>query len=813
MRLQVSWTVLLVVIAATLGSKGFAVDNPWTAPALSQDPKVLLKASESFALNSKTGTTILLNQMSFRFEQDGRLHQSSHMIYRIDSNEAMQALSAVRAVWQPWHQLKPTIRARVITPTGDVHALDSSSLVDSPAFEQRPELFDDFRVVGAPLPAVSVGALVETEEVYEESRPAFAGGIVRTVYVGNLAPVENTRIEILAPSDLALRYELSDLPNAHVERTADAGQLHVTIVQGPLTAVESIPQFTPGDVALVPELSFSTGQSWKEVAFAYSALVEPQIRTGDVQSLVTPIAQANKDRVAVIRELMQKLHQEVRYTGVELGISSYVPQPTATVLSRHYGDCKDKAAVLAAMLRAAKIPAYLALLNPGRSEDVRPTLPGFGGFTHAIVYVPGTPDRWIDATDEYAEPDHLSAVDQGRLALIIRENTTELVKTPVSTFDQNVSINTREIDLEELGPAKGKEMFAGRGAFDEYFRRMCDLSDEKRLRETFLVQVKREFGADDVSDFHHSDARDLSKPIEVSLSMDKVPYATTTPQVAVVWMLPPPIRQWLPSPLFHDFSETGEDGEPKPSAPRTIDFVLPEAFVREWRYKLVAPPGYDVRSLPSGGTRQLGPAMLSESYEKQAEGTVVATMRFEMPKERLTPQEAKDVVKAVEELEKKPSKGAYFDNRAYVLLASGKVKEALAEDRRLIALHPKEALHRSELAFSLISVGLGEAARKEAAQAIALDPSSSFAWSSQGFVLEHDIIGREYHKGFDRAGAIKTYEKAVSIDPKDPISHFHLGVLHEYNDEGVRYAGGAEFDAALKEYRTLQDLPNKPWQF
>src|SRR5262249_53940448 len=178
--------------------------------------------------------------------------------------------------------------------------------------------------------------------------------------------------------------------------------------------------------------------------------------------------------------------------------------------------------------------------------------------------------------------------------------------------------------------------------------------------------------------------------------------------------------------------------------------------------------------------------------------------------ERLAPQEARELVKGVEEIEQQQAKGVFFDNKAYVLLASGKVKDALAEHRRLIALHPKEALHHSEMAFSLVSVGLGEAARKEAEQATVLDPSSSFAWGMQGFVLTYDIIGRQYHKGFDRAGAIRAYEKAVSLDPKDAISHFYLGMLHEFNDEAQRYTRKAEFDAALKQYKALQELPDKP---
>ena len=77
MRLVVFAFAVFMVVSPALEA-----DDPWTAPALSQDPNVLLKASESFPPNSKVGATILLNHMSFRFEQDGRLHHSAHVIYK-----------------------------------------------------------------------------------------------------------------------------------------------------------------------------------------------------------------------------------------------------------------------------------------------------------------------------------------------------------------------------------------------------------------------------------------------------------------------------------------------------------------------------------------------------------------------------------------------------------------------------------------------------------------------------------------------------------------------------------------------------------
>ena len=89
----------------------------------------------------------------------------------------------------------------------------------------------------------------------------------------------------------------------------------------------------------------------------------------------------------MIRRLVAALHKNVRYTGVEFGEDSIVPQFPSETLKRKYGDCKDKAALLVTMLRAVNIPANLALLSTGPGQDINPELPGMGMFDHAIVFV------------------------------------------------------------------------------------------------------------------------------------------------------------------------------------------------------------------------------------------------------------------------------------------------------------------------------------------------------------------------------------------------------------------------------------------
>ena len=183
---------------------------------------------------------------------------------------------------------------------------------------------------------------------------------------------------------------------------------------GPLPAMETPEDYLPAEDTKLPQVVFSTGKSWSEVATAYSALVEiaPRSRRG-------PSAGPKGDRSGnwgtrysrrdkIIERLLASMRGQIRYTGVEFGKGAIVPRSSRETLARRYGDCKDQATLLVAMLRVAGIPAHVALLRTGRYGDVVPSLPGLGDFDHAIVYIPGDQrprPMWIDPSARCARPD------------------------------------------------------------------------------------------------------------------------------------------------------------------------------------------------------------------------------------------------------------------------------------------------------------------------------------------------------------------------------------------------------------------------
>ncbi len=62
--------------------------------------------------------------------------------------------------------------------------------------------------------------------------------------------------------------------------------------------------------------------------------------------------------------------RSTHYVALEFGIYSYKPYPVTQIYARRFGDCKDKASLMIALLRAAGIEAEIALVRTRSLGDV-----------------------------------------------------------------------------------------------------------------------------------------------------------------------------------------------------------------------------------------------------------------------------------------------------------------------------------------------------------------------------------------------------------------------------------------------------------
>lgn len=804
------WLLWALPLAMTVQAR----NQPWNGPAFSGDPSLLLAAAQSQPAPEGTAAVVLLEETHVVYDAQGRSDITRHQVYRIVTQAGADEWSAVAAVWEPWHQDRPLMRARVITPDGLVHTLDPKTVGEGPVQENEPNTYSDQKALRAPLPAVAVGSVVEIEIRTRESAPRFDGGVVYHFYFGKGVPVQETRLLIEAPSALPLHYLTRSLPGVTPQKSEAQGRVQVVFESGPLEAIKSVEPFMPGDVARWPHVAISTGNTWQEVAARYSTMVDDQIRSADVKALVKAFENGNNGRQEIAAALVKRLHAEVRYTGVEFGDASLVPRTPAETLKRKYGDCKDKAALLIAMLRAAGIPAYMAVLNTSADEDVEPELPGLGDFEHAIVYAPGSPDLWVDPTDEFARVGSLPLPDQGRLSLVVRPETTALVPTPESKSADNREVETREVFLAERGPSRVVETTEATGSIEEEYREGYHALESDKLRQTLVNYAQTVYQAS-LTRYEYTKAEDASASFRLRLEMDHATRASTSRTEAAVTIsygempgrLPAVIREEGDSRAGEASPRASTDAAAKAEGRRKANLELPEPYVEEWHYRIVPPPGFQARTLPEASKDQMGPALLTKEFTIDADGVVTATLCFDTGKRRLTPDEFEGLRAGVVKIEKADPILITFEQIGETYLAAGKVREALGEFNKLVALHPQEGLHHSQVARALLAAGIGEAARAEAQRAVQLDPKSAIAYETLASILEHDLIGRRFEKGFDFSGAETAYRKAIELDPSDKTAAGNLAILLEHNAKGQRYGAGAKLDEAILQYRSLgEDL-------
>jgi hypothetical protein len=195
---------------------------------------------------------------------------------------------------------------------------------------------------------------------------------------------------------------------------------------------------------------------------------EPRFATwGGVAGWLATLFRSAMERNASIDRLVKELPTEqvaaigaagriarsIWYFAVSVGWGGWVPRPTETTLSRGFGDCKDKTALMLALLRARGLEAVpVAIISP-RDDFVAPDLPTFRAFNHAIVGIVWKGDaapgmaivdapgigrlRLFDATLEPDSAFDLSPALDGATGLAMDPRTTGLLRVPPPSPDRN----------------------------------------------------------------------------------------------------------------------------------------------------------------------------------------------------------------------------------------------------------------------------------------------------------------------------------------------------------------------------------------
>ena len=785
--------VLVLVSTCVLGvpavaAAGGAIDKP----AFTATPAELLAAAKAVPRDDWP-VAVMREDYDVSFDERGRETHRWRMVLVVRNQSGVDDWGTLSWPWSPFYQDKPTVRARVIQPDGTSVNLDPSVVSDAPLVEKSSSVFSDRRKLNVPLPQMQIGAVVEEEIVVVDREPIVASFGEAIVWPGNYTPTASTHVMLSAPQASKAHMVARGLdPKVRPRHDIKGGRETWMFELGVQPAASDRERSVPGDVIVDPRIGIATAPSWGVLSKEYRKVIDKRIADG---AFALPAELPRAPSLETVNAITAWLHARIRYTGIEFGEASNIPWPPAETVKRGFGDCKDKATLLVALLRQAGIRADLALLYDGPGRDIDVDLPGLSVFDHAIVRAKiGATDIWIDATEDQVPAGKLPIRDQARRTLIIADDTTALIATP--RFNDNAVREVRTYEVAEEGAAKVTEVVSSTGAYGAVERTWVRDTRSEQARKDLTEYVRSEYKAKALGEYKTSSVSDLDHPFQMTITATGAERVFTARDHIDIYLFPTDVLAKCPA-VFTEKPDADEK-------PRRHDYEWPIPHVYEIEARIVLPPGFEPPPIDPLRARKLGAATFTEE-RKVDKDTLIVIYRFDSGKQRLTPVELAETRTAIRELSAEELH-LVSSHRAWAMMAKGQVKQAVAEAQRLIKLHPKEARHHTELATMYLLASAGSAARREAAVAVQLEPKSADPYVVQGWILSHDTLGREYGFDHDHAGALAAYTKARALDTTHIGAAAELAGLLERDPDGRMAIAPAQLAAAAEAWRAATKL-------
>src|ERR1051325_8658660 len=243
------------------------------------------------------------------------------------------------------------------------------------------------------------------------------------------------------------------------------------------------------------QLAGKTFENWAEVARWMSELEDPQATVDDaLAGKARALAADSKTEWQRIQAIARYV-QNIQYIAIQTGLGrggGYRPHAATEVFAKSYGDCKDKANLMRAMLKAVKIDTYLVSIFSGDPTYVREEWPSPQQFNHCIIAIKVSDETQaptvlqhptlgrlliFDATDESTQIGDLPDHEQGSLALVDVKDGGMLLRMPVTPPEANQLDRQTEVQLEANGSitASVRERALGQSAVRarRLFRRLA----------------------------------------------------------------------------------------------------------------------------------------------------------------------------------------------------------------------------------------------------------------------------------------------------------------------------------------------------
>jgi transglutaminase-like putative cysteine protease len=347
---------------------------------------------------------------------------------------------------------------------GELQVLEATDRSDEDLSEPWYGLYYDNRAEIVRFEGLRPGDVVEiqylVDDVASENQLADYFGDLQ--YVADTIPKRRWDYTLIAPASRPIYTNLPRVPGLERKLSVEGDERIYRFAATNVAKIDPEPAM-PGLAEVAPYLHVSTYATWEDVAAWYWRLIEEQLVADDeIRRVARSLVKKGASDAERVRAVYDYVVTNTRYVGLEFGIHGYKPYKVTQVLSRRFGDCKDKASLMIALLREVGVASELVLVRTRRGGRLDRDPASLAVFDHAIVYVPKL-DRYLDGTAEFAGQTELPTQDQGVTVLRVGPRGGVLTETPVLSSGESRVARRWRVQLERTGDAQVEESLAIRG--------------------------------------------------------------------------------------------------------------------------------------------------------------------------------------------------------------------------------------------------------------------------------------------------------------------------------------------------------------
>lgn len=344
--------------------------------------------------------------------------------------------------------------------------------------------------------------------------------------------------------------------------------------------------------------------------------------SAEIKNLSDSLTRNKSNELEKVEAIYYWVQDNIKYIAFEEGINGFVPRQPSAIIQKRYGDCKDMAALIFAMLKSVDIKSYLCWTGSRDLPYKYTDFPSSFCDNHMItVYKNEGKNYFLDATNSFLPFNGVASFTQGKEVLVnLDETHCEVLEMPVPNEKYSTMTDTTYITITGK-KISGNGHLSLDGYYNQFIHPVLYEVQKDKIDEAASGLIRKGNNSCKVQNVKVVNLTNRDKPLELFYDYSVENYVTSLDNEIYVNLI-----------LDKEISS----GEFKKD--RTIPFQFEFKTADTYTTVLKIPEGYSVKSIPKDVNYTSNTIDFSIQY-KQVKNEIFMTLKLDIKTLLLQPSE------------------------------------------------------------------------------------------------------------------------------------------------------------------------------